>query len=102
MEPVKQSKLLMAATAGLAFALAGCGDDRADEVDVAAVEPDRTSMAEEYDPMTRDYQLSEAAQERRAEFDEAAFQDEYRGYRDDIVAERVDLTGGGDTTDAEA
>ena len=100
---MKQPRLLLAASAGLAFALAACADDETEQVDVAAVEADQTALAEEYDPMARDYTLDADAQERRSQFDEAAFQEEYRGYRDDIVGEQVSLTGGGgDTTDAEA
>ena len=95
-----RQNLLLAATAGLAFALAACGDDAADEAEIAA-EPDLEAVVVEYDPMTRDYQLSEEAQTRRAEFDDDAFREEYRGYREDIVGEQVNLTGGDDRTDAE-
>jgi hypothetical protein len=92
-----RQNLLLAATAGLTFTLAACGDDEAE----IAAEPDVDAVVVEYDPMTRDYQLSEEAQTRRAEFDEEAFRDEYRGYREDIVGEQVNLTGSEDRTDEE-
>lgn len=96
---MKLSLPLATAGAAIALALTGCGDDAADDADMAAVEPDAVVI--EYDPMTRDYLLDEDAQTRRAEFDEDAFQEEYSGYRDDIVGEQVTLTGSPDRTDAE-
>ena len=73
-------------TVALGLALAACGDAEEDVVvedtDLAANVTD-----DEYDPMTADYELSEDAATRRAEFDEAAFNTEYRRFRDDIAAE---------------
>ena len=79
-----------ALASGLALALAACGGEADDPTvgsEMADVEVNETA---EYDPMTRDYQLSEDAQTRRGEFDEDAFQSEYSGYRDEIVSEQVD------------
>ena len=93
----RTSLILLASTAALG--VAACGDDADEPADVDAVvvaEP-----ATEFDPMTRDYTLGEDARTRRAEFDEAAFQQEYAGYREDIVGEKVNLTPGEETTDAE-
>ena len=46
--------------------------------------------ADEFDPLNRDYVLSAEAQERRDAFDAAAFDTEYRGYRDEIRSEPDD------------
>lgn len=69
------------------LALAACGDNEADapEADSAATTPAQA----EYDPMTRDYVLSEDAQARRAEFDAEALETEYAGYRTEIRDEQV-------------
>lgn len=90
----------LALASGLALALAACGDDDAEEVDVAAVETETVAPAVEFDPMTRDYQLTGEAQTRRAGFDVDAFQTEYRGYRDEITASGE--SPGGSTPDPEA
>ena len=68
---------------GLAIALAACGD----EPEAPVTEETPVETASEYDPMTRDYTLSEDAQTRRAEFDTDGFRTEYTGYRDEISAE---------------
>lgn len=73
---------------GLALALAACGTN---EAKVAEAEPTATATAQtsEYDPMTRDYTLSEEAQARRAEFDAEALETAYAGYRGEIRDEQV-------------
>lgn len=96
----------LAGSAALALALTACGGNDADEVDQAALEADRTAVTqtEEFDPMTRDFTLSEEAQARRDEFDVDAFQEEYGTYRDEIVAggEQPNGTTGGTTAEASA
>ena len=82
----------------LALALAACGGEAEEPVEVATPEPTPTA---EYDPMSRDYTLSEAAAERRAAFDADAFQTEYDGYRAEIIDE-VDEEQAGDANDADA
>ena len=79
------TKTILACT--LVSALAACGGEAEEPVEVATPEPTPTA---EYDPLTRDYTLSESALERRAEFDVDAFQEEYSGYRDQIVEENDD------------
>jgi len=67
------------------MAVAACGGE------VEETETTETEVAApvgEFDPMTREYELSEDAATRRAEFDEDAFTTEYDGYRGDILAER--------------
>lgn len=84
----------------LALALAACGDDAEEPMvgsEMADVETEQTA---EYDPMTRDYTLSEEAQARRDAFDTDAFQTEYGGYRDEITGEQVQI-GAGAAPDAE-
>jgi len=72
---------------GLALALAACGSN---EAEVANTEPTAAAtQTAEYDPMTRDYTLSEDAQARRAEFDAEALETAYAGYRSDIREEQV-------------
>lgn len=83
------TKIALASVTALSFTLAACGSD-AEEVEIEA-EGEGTEVAvtaDEYDPMTRDYTLDETTTERRASFDQAAFETEYSGYRDEIVAER--------------
>ena len=90
------SKISLALATGLAMALAACGDNDAEEVPVVA---ETTAVVADFDPMTRDYALSEDAQTRRDEFDSDAFQSEYAGYRDEIVSEQVRMgdDSGGDS-----
>lgn len=71
------------AASSLALALAGCGEQDAAETEEAVV----AQPAAEYDPMAQDYTLSEAAAERRAEFDADAFNAEYDGYRAEVLEE---------------
>ncbi len=68
---------------GLAIAVAACGGEQ--EEPVAEETPIET--VSEYDPMTRDYTLTEEAQTRRAEFDADGFRTEYSGYREEISSE---------------
>ena len=79
----------IAASASL-FALAACGDAEEEAGSEVAVADQPPVTAEEYDPMARDYVLSEEAQTRRAAFDADGFNTEYAGYRDAIVAEADD------------
>ncbi|UVI38731.1 hypothetical protein [Qipengyuania spongiae] len=82
-------KTTFSLVSGFALALAACGDSEP--------EPDANSMAAdmeanqtaEYDPMERDYPLSEEIQARRDAFDSDAFQAEYSGFRDEIAAEQI-------------
>ena len=90
---MKRLAIIMTATATIG--LAACGDSAADN-DAAAIEAEPVVSAEEFDPMTRDYTLSEEQQALRADFDEAAFQDEYRGYRGEVMSEQVRM---GDAAD---
>lgn len=80
----------LALVSSLTLALAACGDNTAemDEGDTAATAT-AAAAATEYDPMTREYTLSEAAQARRAEFDAEALETAYAGYRDEIRSEQV-------------
>ena len=74
----------------LALALAACGDDVAEDPVVGSEMADvETAATAEYDPMTRDYALSDDAQTRRDAFDADAFRSEYDGYRDEVAAEQV-------------
>ncbi len=71
----------------LALALAACGDDVAEDPVVGSEMADvETAATAEYDPMTRDYALSDDAQTRRDAFDADAFRSEYDGYRDEVAA----------------
>ena len=84
----KTAKIALASAASLSFVLAACGGE-AEEVETEAVEAEEVSVTDtEFDPMTRDYELSEDATTRRADFDEEAFNTEYSGYRDEIVNEQ--------------
>lgn len=87
----------IAMATGLALALAACGDEPADET--LDSEEGVPITATEYDPMTRDYALTEDAQTRRADFDAEGFTTEYAGYRDEIVGEQVRM---GDSADADS
>lgn len=82
-------KINLALASGLALALAACGDNDADTVEPNPEADMEANQTVEYDPMTRDYTLSEEAQERRTAFDGDAFQTEYGTYRDEITAEQV-------------
>ena len=74
----------------LTLALAACGDDVAEDPVVGSEMADvETAATAEYDPMTRDYALSDDAQTRRDAFDADAFRSEYDGYRDEVAAEQV-------------
>ncbi|ABC63503.1 hypothetical protein [Erythrobacter litoralis] len=78
--------IAFAATVSLA-SLAACDSDDVENTVVDDI--DEIADADtEYDPMTRDYTLSEDAQARRDAFDADAFGTEYAGYRDEVVAER--------------
>lgn len=80
---------LVAMTSVVSLALSACDNgDNIDIAETAELETERLAAADEFDPMARDYRLSEEQQASRAEFDETTFQDEYRGYRDEIVKER--------------
>ncbi len=85
----------------LALALAACGDDAEDPIVGSEMADAEANQTVEYDPMTRNYTLSEEAQARRDAFDADAFQTEYAGYRDEIVDEQVQ-TGADAAGDADA
>ncbi len=91
---MKHTRTTAILVSGLALAIAACSDN---SEDAETVEPVVEQTAE-YDPMTRDYTLSEDATTRRAEFDGDTFQSEYSGYRDEIVGEQVQL--GADADDS--
>ena len=74
------------ATVAFSLALVACGETVEEETVVA----DTEVAADEFDPLNRDYVLSAEAQERRDAFDAAAFDTEYRGYRDEIRSEPDD------------
>lgn len=72
----------------MALALFACSDNDAEVIEPeVAVAPAATTA--EYDPMTRDYTLSEEAQARRSEFDPADLETEYAGFRTEIRDEKV-------------
>lgn len=95
---MQHRKISLALATGIALTLAACGDNDADEVETP-VATETAAVVAEFDPMTRDYTLSEDAQERRAGFDADAFQSEYAGYRDEIGSEQVRM---GDNRDSNA
>lgn len=82
------SKISLALATGLALALAACGDNEAEDTP-AVTQTETAAVVAEFDPMTRDYTLSEDARTRRDAFDPDAFQQEYAGYRDEIGSEQV-------------
>ncbi len=84
----------------LALVLAGCGDDTEDPVVGSEMADAEVNQTVEYDPMTRDYTLSDEAQARRDTFDADAFQSEYAGYRDEISDEQVEPASAGDDNSA--
>ena len=93
----------IAMTGAAALALAACGGgDEIDEAETAALATEAATTPAEFDPMTRDYTLSEEQQARRGEFDETVFQDEYRGYRGEIMGERDEEVADTGGTGAEA
>ncbi|MBO6526199.1 hypothetical protein [Erythrobacter sp.] len=88
-----------ALASALTLAIAGCGEAEEPVVDNDLADEQVIDTAE-YDPMTRDYLLSDDAAERRAEFSEPDFRSEYRTYRDEIVSEQVRLVNeAGDDAD---
>ncbi|MBO6769410.1 MAG: hypothetical protein JJ901_14055 [Erythrobacter sp.] len=88
-----------ALASALTLAIAGCGEAEEPVVDNDLADEQVIDTAE-YDPMTRDYLLSDDAAERRAEFSEPDFRSEYRTYRDEIVSEQVRLVNeSGDDAD---
>lgn len=100
---MKRTTIALALATGLAFALTACGDNDAEEAEVAPAATDTVAAVEDFDPTTRDFALSEAAQARRAEFDVDAFQSEYRGYRDELAGSGEDPSGAAaEATDAGA
>ncbi len=88
-------RLSIMTASALALTLAACGED----VEESVVEDTSVAEVDEYDPMTRDYTLSEEATTRRSEFDEDAFNTEYDGYREDVRSEQVRM---GNDADAKA
>lgn len=74
---------------GLALALAACGGEPAEDVEANPAADAEANATAEYDPMQRDYTLTGEDATRRAEFDIDSFQEEYAGYRDEIVSEQV-------------
>ncbi|KWV96158.1 hypothetical protein [Erythrobacter sp. AP23] len=88
-----------ALASALTLAIAACGEAEEPVVDNDLADEQVIDTAE-YDPMTRDYLLSDDAAERRAEFSEPDFRSEYRTYRDEIVSEQVRLVNeAGDDAD---
>ena len=75
-----------AAPVALALALAACGGN-AQEAETAETPAEPVATPTASDPLEREYTLSEDQQAQREEFDEAAFTEEYAGYREEIVAE---------------
>lgn len=85
---MKLTKITLALATGMSIALGACADNDAGEVD--PVETEEVAVVDEYDPMTRDYTLTEEATSRRAAFDSDAFDTEFRGYREDVMNESGD------------
>ena len=79
------AKLILASSA--AIALTACGSEDVENTPVDDID-EIVDNDTEYDPMTRDYTLSEEAQARRDQFDEEATAEEYGQYRDEIMAEQ--------------
>lgn len=73
----------------LALALTACGNPAEDADRPLDTETTPAATTAEYDPMTRDYTLSEEAQTRRAAADMDAMQTDYGTYRDEIRGEQV-------------
>jgi hypothetical protein len=69
------------------LAIAACSSEDVENTSVDDVD-ELVNAEEEYDPMTREYTLSEDAQARRDAFDSDADGDEYGRYRDEIRAEQ--------------
>ncbi|MEX0342708.1 MAG: hypothetical protein AB3N06_08980 [Erythrobacter sp.] len=72
------------------LALAACGGEAEEPAAEDALADAETNDAAEYDPMTRDYTLSDDAATRRDPFVETDFRTEYGTYRDEIVAEQAE------------
>ncbi len=88
MKTIKANVIL---ATGMALALAACGEKEAAEP--ATEQTEEVAVApQEFDPASRDYTLSAAAQERRDGFDQAAFMSEFDGYRAD-AAPKADAAG---------
>ena len=81
-----RSGLHYAAPFALALALSACGGG-ADEAETAEVAPEPAATPTASDPLEREYELTEEQQERRDGFDEAAFREEYTGFRDEIMSD---------------
>ena len=79
------AKLILASSA--AIALTACGSEDVENTPVDDID-EIVDSDTEYDPMTRDYTLSEEAQARRDQFDEEATVEDYGQYRDEIMAEQ--------------
>ena len=75
-----------AAPIALALALAACSGN-AQEAETAETPAEPVATPTASDPLEREYSLSEDQQAQRAEFDAAAFTEEYAGYREEIGAE---------------
>lgn len=73
----------------LALALTACGNPAEDADRPLDTETTPAATTAEYDPMTRDFTLSEEAQTRRAAADMDAMQTDYGTYRDEIRGEQV-------------
>ena len=92
-------KTATVAAGALALALAACGNPAPDADRPLDTEATPAATTAEYDPMTRDYTLSEEAQTRRAAADMGAMQQEYGTFRNEIRDERVRM---GNNRDAAA
>lgn len=93
------SKTTVLMAAPLTLALAACADDTPEEPIATDTVADAQANTSEYDPMTRDYTMSEDAQTRRDAFDADAMQNDYGTYRGEIMDEQVRM---GDNRDSEA
>lgn len=100
---VKNLKTNAILATGLALALAACGDaeTEVEEVDETAMATTEPATTDEFDPASRDYELSAEAQERRDAFDQDAFEGEYAGYREEIAGES-DMADDGADADVDA
>lgn len=91
MKTLKTTTLL---ASSLALALAACGEEPVDDVDTAAMETAEPVETAEFDPLSRDYELTAEARERRDAFDMDAFQTEYGGFRDEMGNGAGSASGG--------
>ncbi|MGI8943511.1 MAG: hypothetical protein ACR2FJ_04615 [Qipengyuania sp.] len=89
-----------ALASGLALALAACGDDAEEPIVENETADMQVNETADYDPMTRDYTLSEEARARRDAYDTNEMHTEYRTFRDEITGEQVNTGGTNATAEA--